>query len=154
MTTRSDRLDHLQGRCLCGAVEIAVNGEHETAIGACHCRMCQRWAGGIFFCFNAAAQAVSVRGAVQRYRSSPFAERAFCPACGSHLWFQDVGPDGTLAPDAKYELAPGLFDAVRDWPLRSEIYIDRAMRCARLSGDHVRKTRAEYEAASNFVEGD
>ena len=79
----------ITGHCLCGAVTITVAGEHDPRVGACHCRMCQRWTGGLFLCFTAHACAVSVTGEVTRYRSSSFAERAFCPRCGSHLWFND-----------------------------------------------------------------
>ena len=141
----------LTGHCLCGAVTIAVAGAHDPRVGACHCRMCQRWSGGLFLCFTADANAVTVSGEVSRYRSSNFAERAFCPRCGSHLWFNDVEAG---AEPRSYELMPGLFDAARSWPLRSEIYVDRAMACLRLAGEHRRKTRAEYEAENAFVEGD
>jgi hypothetical protein len=113
--------------------------------------MCQRWTGGLFVCFTADAAAVTVTGEVARYRSSPFAERAFCPRCGSHLWFNDVDDGGT---PKNYELMPGLFDAARAWPMRSEIYVDRAMSSIRLLGEHRRSTRAEYEARNRFVEGD
>lgn len=142
----------LTGRCLCGAVTITVQGKrHETQVGACHCRMCQRWTGGLFLCFSAEAPAVTVTGPVARYRSSSFAERAFCAQCGTHLWFNDVEEGGE---PAEYELMPGLFNAAHNWPLRSEIYVDRAMACVRLAGDHRRRTRAEYEADNPFVEGD
>ncbi|MBV9890128.1 MAG: GFA family protein [Rhizobacter sp.] len=141
----------ITGRCLCGAVKITVAGEHDPRVGACHCRMCQRWSGGLFVCFTADAAAVSVTGEVTCYRSSAFAERAFCARCGSHLWFNDV--EEGCAPQS-YELMPGLFDAAGSWPLRSEIYVDRAMASLRLAGDHRRKTRAEYEAENPFVEGD
>ena len=141
----------LTGHCLCGAVTIAVAGEHDRRIGACHCRMCQRWSGGLFLCFRADASAVAITGEVTRYRSSAFAERAFCPRCGSHLWFNDVRDTG---PPESYELMPGLFDAARAWPLRSEIYIDRAMASVHLAGDHRRRSRAEYEAEHRFIEGD
>ena len=140
----------LTGHCLCGAVTISVDGEHDSRVGACHCRMCQRWSGGLFVCFTAAASAVSVTGEVARYRSSAFAERAFCPRCGSHLWFNDL-EDGK-EPE-HYELMPGLFNAALGWPLRSEIYVDRAMAALRLPGDHRRKSRAEYEAENPSVEG-
>jgi hypothetical protein len=139
------------GRCLCGAVTITVAGEHDPRVGACHCRMCQRWSGGLFLGFHADASEVTVTGEFTRYRSSAFAERAFCPRCGSHLWFSDVEDGGE--PE-NYELMPGLFDAARDWPLRSEIYVDRAMASALLAGDHRRKSRAEYEAGNQFIEGD
>ena len=141
----------LTGRCLCGAVTVRVAGEHDPRVGACHCRMCQRWSGGLFLCFTAEASAVTVEGEVRRFRSSPFAERAFCPVCGSHLWFND-GAEGE--EPTEYELMPGLFDAARDWPLRSEVYTDRALASIRLGGDHRRKTRAKYEADNPAIEGD
>jgi len=141
----------ITGHCLCGAVTITVAGEHDPRVGACHCRMCQRWSGGLFLCFTADAAAVTVSGKFTRYRSSAFAERAFCPRCGSHLWFNDVEAGGE---PRSYELMPGLFDAARAWPLRSEIYVDRAMASLRLAGEHRRKTRAEYEAENAFVDGD
>jgi len=140
----------MTGHCLCGAVTITVAGAHDPRVGACHCRMCQRWSGGLFLCFEADASAVTVSGEVTRYRSSTFAERAFCPRCGSHLWFNTVEPGGE---PRSYELMPGLFDAARPWPLRSEVYADRAMACVPLAGEHRRKTRAEYEAENPFVEG-
>ncbi|MDK3075073.1 GFA family protein [Sedimentitalea sp. JM2-8] len=137
----------LSGRCLCGAVTIRVAGAHDPRPGACHCRMCQRWSGGLFLCFEAAADAVSADGPVTRYRSSGFSERAFCGVCGSNLWMRD------LESESPYELMPGLFDAARDWPLRSEIYTDTAMASVRLKGEHARATRAEYEARHRHVEG-
>ncbi|MFZ5708762.1 MAG: GFA family protein [Pseudomonadota bacterium] len=139
----------IEGRCLCGAVTIRVSGAHDPRPGACHCRMCQRWSGGLFLCFNAEADGVTVEGPVARFRSSGFAERAFCPVCGSHLWMRNTGADAEA-----YELMPGLFDAVLSAPLRSEVYSDRAMASVRLAGDHRRATRAEYEAKNLFVEGD
>jgi len=138
----------LIGYCLCGAVELRVEGAHDPRVGACHCRMCQRWSGGLFLCFDAAADAVSVTGPVTRHRSSPFAERAFCATCGSHLWMRDLGEN------KPYDLMPGLFDEAKDWPLRSEIYTDRALASVRLTGDHPRMTRDEYEAGNPHIEGD
>ncbi|WP_413869435.1 GFA family protein [Albidovulum sp.] len=138
----------IEGHCLCGAVRVRI-GDHDPRVGACHCRMCQRWSGGLFLCFSAKAGEVAVEGPVVRHQSSPFAERAFCGTCGSHLWMRD-----TKAADADYDLMPGLFDEARDWPLRSEIYTDRALACVRLEGDHRRATRAEWEARNEHLEGD
>lgn len=135
------------GSCLCGAVTVTVAGAHDPRPGACHCRMCQRWSGGLFLCFNAEADGVTVTGPVTRFASSGFAERAFCAVCGSHLWMRNT--DG-----ASYDLMPGLFDALRDQPLRSEVYSDRAMTSVRLMGDHRRATQAEYESRNQFVTGD
>lgn len=137
----------MTGRCLCGAVTVRVAGPHDPRPGACHCRMCQRWSGGLFLCFNADAGGVTVDGPVTRFASSDFAERAFCSVCGSHLWMRDN-------TDKTYDLMPGLFDEARDWPLRSEVYADRAMASTRLQGDHRRATKAEYEQNNQYVAGD
>jgi hypothetical protein len=139
----------MQGHCLCGAVSITVSGDHDPRIGVCHCRMCQRWSGGVFLLFNAKPEAVKVIGEVRRYASSDFAERAFCPICGSNLWMRNTTPD-----DAEYGLMPGLFDEARSFPLRSEIYTDRALESVRLQGNHMRATRAEYETQNLHIEGD
>lgn len=140
------------GRCLCGAVRLRVarrEGADGGDVGACHCRMCQRWSGAVFACFRAPADAVEVEGEVARHASSDFAERAFCPRCGSHLWMRD-----TDRSDAPYDLMPGPFDEALGWPLTSEIYADQAMACARLAGDHRRATAAEWEARNRSVVGD
>jgi hypothetical protein len=139
----------LHGRCLCGAVTLHIAGMHYPSPGACHCRMCQRWSGGLFLCFEVESAALTADGPVTRHQSSHFAERAFCAVCGSHLWLRNTGPDETI-----YELMPGLFDAAHDWPLRSEVYADRAMASVQLAGDHRRATQAEYEAKNAFVQGE
>lgn len=138
----------MTGHCLCGAVRITV-ARHHGSTAACHCRMCQRWTGSLFLSLVAPADAVQVTGAVAAYPSTAFAERAFCPRCGSHLWLRQ-----TDEQNAGYELMPGLFDAARDIPLTSEIYTDRALPGLALAGDHRRKTRAEYEADHPHLEGD
>lgn len=137
----------MTGHCLCGAVTVRVAGGHDPRPGACHCRMCQRWSGGLFLCFNADADGVAIDGPITRHASSDFAERAFCSVCGSHLWMRDRTGNS-------YDLMPGLFDEARDWPLRSEVYADRAMASVRLEGDHRRATRAEYENKNQYVTGD
>ncbi|CTQ33274.1 GFA family protein [Jannaschia rubra] len=132
----------LEGRCLCGAVTIVARGVQRD-IGACHCAMCRRWTGSVFLAFT--AEEVTATGEVTRHASSDFAERAFCPRCGSHLWMRDK--------DGSCDLMPGLFDGTSDWPLTSEIYADSAPAWCRLSGDHPRRTGAEYERDNPFVEG-
>ena len=138
----------IEGRCLCGAVTVRVSDGHDPSVGACHCRMCQRWSGGLFVCFDAEEGAVEVEGPVRRYASSDFAERAFCEVCGSHLWMKDTR-DG-----AGYDLMPGLFDVAADWPMRSEIYVDQALASVRLAGEHPKATGAQYELKNPHVEGE
>lgn len=136
----------VDGACLCGAVRISVP-KAPGWVGACHCRMCQRWSGGVFLCFP--ADDVQVTGDVSRFASSAFAERAFCPTCGSHLWMRD-----TSAPEGHYELMPGLFDAAKDWSLYSEVYADCAMASTQLNGAERKATRAAYESQNPHVQGD
>ena len=135
----------IEGRCLCGAVRISVDAE-VAEISACHCSLCRGWTGAAQWGFAVPAASVDIAGEVARYRSSPFAERAWCPTCGTHLWLRDDGGD--------YELVPGLFEAARDVPLAREVYADRVFACVRLAGDHPRVTRADYERDNPFVEGD
>ena len=139
----------LEGACLCGAVGITVDGDHVAAVGVCHCSLCQKSSGLIWGAFEASADAVTITGTVARYASTHFSERAFCPACGSNLWLRNTDTD-----DADYELMPALFPAARGFPLISEVYSDRAPAYARLTGDHRRVTRADYEANQPHIEGD
>lgn len=143
------RTEALAGRCLCGAVRIDVAGPHLGAVGVCHCRICQRWNGTVWGAFEAEPEAVTVTGAVARFASTPFSERAFCPTCGTHLWLRDTDRD-----DAAYELMPGLFDGAAGFPLISEVYSDRAPAYGALAGDHRRKSRADYEATNRHVTGE
>ena len=137
----------MQGHCLCEEVQITV-AAHRGFKAVCHCRMCQRWTGGLFICVPAEEGDVQVTGPVVRFASSDIAERAFCGTCGSHLWFRGSNSDG------HYALMPGLFDGAHDLPLKSEIYVDRAMAGLALPGDHRRATRAAYEARNDHLTGD
>jgi hypothetical protein len=90
------------GGCQCGAVRFHVEGALGDA-SVCHCRMCQKASGNFY------AALVSVRGAKltwtrgepKKYRSSNYAFRGFCEACGTPLSYE--APDGVA-------LAIGTFD--------------------------------------------
>lgn len=128
------------GGCLCGAVrfEAATLGD----FGACHCRQCQRWAGGAFLGVNVPEDAMRLEdaSAVATFRSSSWASRSHCRTCGSPLWYRyDKGVDGA----GDFEVAIGLFDDGNGLELKSEIFIDRKPDSFALSGDHPRWTEAE-----------
>lgn len=97
----------LRGGCLCGAVRYTL---HEPAEGvvACHCSQCRRWSGHVWAGLEAGR--VDIEGPVTWYRSSETAERGFCPACGSSLfWRSDATGDteisaGTLDPPTAMRL--------------------------------------------------
>ncbi|MEM7544905.1 MAG: GFA family protein [Pseudomonadota bacterium] len=134
----------IQGHCLCGAVRLHAT-QYAKTVSACHCSMCRRWTGSAMWCLDVPTEALTVEGPVATYRSSAFAERAWCRDCGTHLWIRD--DEGT-----EFELMPGLFDAAAKLRLRSEIYIDCAFACISLAGDHDRRTQAEYEKDQRHVE--
>lgn len=135
----------LRGHCLCGSVRVEISA-CTAEVSACHCRMCLAWGGAPFACFEAAPEAVAIEGDLTVYPSSSFAERAFCPRCGSHVWLRDTSPD-----DAPFEFPPGLFPAADGFPLVREIYADRAPLWARFEGSHHRVTAADYELRARHV---
>tara|TARA_R110000868_G_scaffold411515_1_gene704943 strand:+ start:10208 stop:10666 length:459 start_codon:yes stop_codon:yes gene_type:complete len=136
----------IDGQCLCGSVHVHLT-DHRPEIGLCHCTMCRRWSGGIYAMFTAPATAVKITGEVKVYRSSAFAQRAFCPTCGSGIWLRDDGSE-------EYEFCAGLFEAARDFAAISENYIDQRLTALTIQGDHKRVTAAEYEEKFPFVASD
>ncbi len=81
-------------------------------------------------------------GPVRTFRSSEFAERAWCGECGTALWFRTDGE--------AHELSPGLFEETAGWPLARENFADRAGPLA-LTGDHARIDAASYERDNRHV---
>jgi hypothetical protein len=74
------------GGCLCGAVCYRATADPVRAVN-CHCGMCRRISGAAFLTsvHFPLASFVWTIGEPARYRSSPEAERGFCPQCGSTL---------------------------------------------------------------------
>jgi hypothetical protein len=125
----------LKGQCLCGAVTITAH-RHASSASACHCETCRRWSGSALLCFDVPEDAITVEGPVARYRSSSFAERAWCPTCGTHLWIKD--------DNEGYDLFPGLFPGAAGMHLSHEIFIEEALACMRFAGSHPRHSRETY----------
>ena len=130
-----------QGHCLCGAVQVeAALGDE---ISACHCGMCAHWSGSAMMGIMAPADTVKVSGPVKTYRSSSFAERAWCDTCGSSLWFRDDGED--------YEFMPGIFENAGDGRLVRIVYADCAPDGWDYGGSLKRVSRTDYEKSNKFV---
>jgi hypothetical protein len=128
----------LTGRCLCGAVEVTINAM-QREVDICHCTMCQRW-GGAFYAGVKGEQAV-VHGeeAVSIYRSSPWAERAFCKHCGSNLWY-------CFTPTGNRSYLAGLFDLPTGFGIEQQIFVDEKPDWYDLAQASVMKTGAEIIA--------
>ena len=74
------------GGCLCGAIRYEVSAGPVRGV-ICHCSMCRKHSGAPALAFvHFPRDAFTWLGREpQTYRSSPFAERGFCPTCGSTL---------------------------------------------------------------------
>ena len=79
----------LIGGCLCDAIRYEC-AEPPCDVHYCHCRLCQRAFGNVFAVFGSLPiSALSfTRGTPRLHRSTPFAERGFCSACGTPLTFR------------------------------------------------------------------
>ncbi len=111
------KLDHaVTGHCLCGAVTITVEAMTRE-VDICHCAMCQRWAGAFFAGVKGDAVIVAGEDAVTVYRSSEWAERAFCGTCGSNLWYR-------FLPTGHRSFLAGLFDLPPGIGIERQIFVD------------------------------
>jgi hypothetical protein len=104
------------GHCLCGAVTITVTAM-QVEVDVCHCAMCQRWGGTFYAGVKGEAAEVSGEDAVTTYRSSPWAERAFCSNCGSNLWYR-------FLPTGHRSFLAGLFDLPAGFGIERQIFVD------------------------------
>lgn len=75
-----------QGGCLCGAIRYRATSAPLRGV-ICHCSMCRKHSGApaLAFVHFRREDFTWLQGEPTRYRSSEFAERGFCPACGSTL---------------------------------------------------------------------
>ena len=126
---------NIKGQCLCGGVTVSAVIDAPT-LGACHCTMCHRQNSGPYISIMTDQSATEANGSIKAYRSSEWAERAFCSECGSTLWYS------TLQDGARY-LSAGLFDDAGGAPLTLEYYSDNCPQGYSLAGDHKRMTEAE-----------
>ena len=104
---------------MCGAVSVTATPV-QASVSACHCEMCQCWASGPYLSFQA-APGYAALGPVQTYRSSDWAERAFCSQCGSALWYRMTAGDHKV----QTQMSAGLFENAGGNELRLELYIDK-----------------------------
>ncbi|MDR2326598.1 MAG: GFA family protein [Acidovorax sp.] len=104
----------MKGRCLCGAIEVTTPDQKE--VGLCHCSMCRRWTGGPMHAVHCGSDVQFQGKTPTAYRSSDWAERGFCPDCGTHLFYR-------LLPANDYVLPAGLFQD-QAFSLATEIFVD------------------------------
>ena len=105
------------GQCLCGAVTVTLIGSQKE-VGICHCSMCRRWGGAPNMAMEV-GQEIEIEGKdhVSTYRSSDWAERAFCKTCGSNLYYR-------LVETGDHMVCVGLLNNQADLELSSQIFIE------------------------------
>ena len=110
----------MEGKCLCGAVSITA--PDVVDMNACHCGMCRRWGSGPYMSVHGGRD-VAITGAdrIRSFKSSDWAERAFCGECGTHLYYR-------LLTTNDHELSIGLFQDGPEFVFREQIFIDRKPR--------------------------
>lgn len=128
----------LSGHCLCGAARFTAEVERRE-MDACHCSMCRRWGGGPATTVFATALTFEDETPVGLFVSSDWAERGFCKACGTGLfWRTRDGKMLTVNAQA--------FDPPLDYPLTVEIYIDHKPENYAFANDTTKMTQAQVEA--------
>jgi len=107
---------NLAGACMCGAVKVTATA-NKPSVSVCHCDMCRRWSAGPFMAVN--CQAVNFEGQenINRIRSSGWAERGFCTACGSNLFYH-------IIDSREYQISAGLFDDQSKMRMSLQVFTD------------------------------
>ena len=83
----------IEGHCLCGAVTITLDNPVQQ-VEICQCGMCRRWGGAFYSAQSGDNPQVTGANEITEFRSSEWAERAFCSKCGSNLWFRFLPTEG------------------------------------------------------------
>ena len=91
-TSVSKTATPLTGRCLCGKVQLTIDNP-PTDLTACHCRQCQQSSGHFVVALRVLKSTLKYSGDLTWYRSSSFAQRAFCGTCGSPIFWQRDNSD-------------------------------------------------------------
>ena len=85
-----------KGGCACGAVRWVHEGAFIRHL-VCHCETCRRAVSAGCSAFVGTREAdVIWTGEFARFESSPEAERGFCGACGTQLFFKSTRWPGEL----------------------------------------------------------
>ena len=105
----------ITGNCLCGKIHIKLQ-RAKPLIDVCHCSMCRRW-GGAFAGISGESFTLDGDENIAIYKSSDWAERAFCSCCGSSLWYR-------FAPTDHYSFLAGLFELPADFKIEQQIFVD------------------------------
>ncbi len=92
----------LSGRCMCGSIEFTFIAD-KLDVTACHCGQCRAWSGHVWASLNASFDTLEILKGEENlgwFRSSDYARRGYCKACGSALFWH-----GDKLDDYKHRIA-------------------------------------------------
>ena len=107
----TDKTMPITGGCMCGAIRYEAT-EPPQEVGYCHCRMCQKGTGNLFYpyaAFRCDAFRIT-QGEPKFYKSSAWLERGFCANCGTQVY------DHYLKGSDRVFASIGSLDHPEDWP--------------------------------------
>jgi hypothetical protein len=107
----SDKTLPITGGCMCGALRYEAT-EPPQGVGDCHCRICQKCTGNLFYSYAAFREAAFriTQGEPKFYKSSAWLERGFCASCGTQVC------DRYLKGSYRVSATIGSLDHPEDWP--------------------------------------
>jgi hypothetical protein len=105
-----------RGSCLCGGVTFTLRGALRGVV-ACHCTQCRKTSGHYAAATQVAAKNAKISGGTLRwFRSSAEAERGFCSACGSSLFWRRIG-------NPHISVFAGTIDGPTGLRMESQLYV-------------------------------
>lgn len=135
-------MNKAHGQCLCNAISFTAEYKEEK-FSACHCDMCRRWGSGPYLAVAATLNDVKGKEHIKSYKSSEWAERAFCNNCGTNLYYK-VTAEGQHKGITYISM--GLLDGSADLVMEREIFIDQKPEGYNFAGDHIKQTAEEVMA--------
>jgi len=126
---------NLKGECVCGAVTVTATSS-TPVLRACHCEMCRKANSFAFVNIQTDQDSIVMEGPVTVFKSSDWAQRAFCSTCGSTLWYG-------MQHDGSRNLAAGLFADLGGAQMVQEYFVDECLYGAGFAGAHEKLSRQE-----------
>ncbi|WP_367417897.1 GFA family protein [Snodgrassella alvi] len=122
--------------CLCGKITFSLELENYS-MSACHCHTCRQWnAGPLMTIMHTGKIHFHNKELITHYQSSEWAERAFCSACGTHLYYR-------LKHSGQYYIAAWIFKPPLPLDFNLQVYIDNKPDCYTFANQTHNMTEAD-----------
>lgn len=141
----------LRGRCACGAVGFEILKDQKE-VGVCHCNTCRAWSGGVFIGIQAGRGEARLTGEehLKIWKSSDWAERAFCSKCGSSVFYRVTAPGPN---EGEFHFGAGLLEDWTGLEFTEELFIDRKPAAYAFAGERRTMTSEQFYAMFAEPEG-